>query len=75
MLSWEHIAHKGPPRYSLYWPHWVPFKQRKGVGFFCLFVWFLFALCAWQVHKSSYLRLPSNLGRQVIITPILWMSR
>ena len=41
MLSWEHTAHKGPPRYSLYWPHWVPFKQRKGVGFFvCLFFGF-----------------------------------
>lgn len=77
MLSWEHTAHKGSPMYSLYWPHWVPFKQRKGVVFFlfCFVFWFLFALCAWQVHKSSYLRLPSNLGRQVIITPILWMSR
>lgn len=43
MLSWEHTAHKGPPRYSLYWPHWVPFKQRKGVGFF--FVCFLVSIC------------------------------
>ena len=50
-------------------------EKRSGFFLFCFVFWFLFALCAWQVHKSSYLRLPSNLGRQVIITPILWMSR
>lgn len=45
MLSWEHTAHKGSPMYSLYWPHWVPFKQRKGVVFFVVLFCFLVSIC------------------------------